>query len=921
MFREICVWALMIFLLSPTAGTALAQNRATSRAQQKPVTAAFMAEAESYEESSRVKKAVFKNGLTALIYESYAQPLVSIQTYVSGGFLDDPDDMTGIAELTARTRENIGEGSTAGAIRRRAQSLGGVFRGRAEPRYSRFEMTVPAARWKQALGVHAEAILTPFDGETLRLYADRQVENMRDEHAPPSVIAREELLALAFGEPHFARHGRLSKIAPEKIIEFHKNRYVPAAMTLVISGDVRAGDVLNEVVRVFNSKANSVKNDKADIPPAQAQTALRSAGEFRYRAMTSDIVFPKVLFGFPISGENSADYRALEVAAAILGIGETSVLNTRLRDMREIIFSARAGMEFIGGAGFFYVELETESQNIDMTEIAFIAEAEILKRESPSKAEMARAVAQLERLWWERRETVEELADALFMSELHGGWKRMDAYVAEIRKVTAADVTRALSRHITLSNCALMEYLPRSLKDRNLTAATARRTFENLLRPAVEEELKVRIGEIEPDFKIPPAGDSFRLNEVRHSFQPASILRGPEIYIREDHTSPLLEMGFYFTGGRTQEDKTNVGITGLMLEMMLRNGRENRQLEIYGGRLTPVVDNDYFGFFLSIPARNSSAGFERIKQVIKSPVFDKAELEKLKRLADARARASLEQDGERRFMHRLEEALFRGHVYADESFVTPASLKNISVETARGWYEENVHNVKPFAAIVGDTEGTSLAAWFVNELSGSRMKERKKAVSSPLPAVRTEIIENGGGLSEILIGVQAPSSGGMNVYETLALKDYLENRLRETEWATEKNQERETLYRRITCEYRPLLAGGSFIISAAAKLGDEARGAENLRGRITSIVSQPLHYADFLTARVLAAGSYLAGNQRRRVQIENLTKNLIAGRSLEEYRDFSLNIEQVKEEDLKELTRGILNMNKAITVVVRGGYR
>lgn len=892
------------------------QNRA---AKQAP--APFLVEAESHEESQRITKTVFKNGLTTLIYEFHGRPLVSIQTYVSGGFLDDPAETIGLSEITTRVRKNIGAGSPTGAIRRKAQAIGGVFGSRADPRHSRFEITVPSARWKQALNIQAEAILSPFENsETLRLDVAMASEAMRDDFISPDILAFKELRALAFGDRRFAPIGNLLEIAPEKIIEFHKNRYVPSAMTLVIAGDVRAGDVLNEIVRVFGSKIESSKsiNTRSTVPPTR--TGLKPVGEFRYIPMPGDVVFPKILLGFPIPSENSEDYRALEVAAAILGIGETSVLNTRLRDRKSLIFSARAKMESFYGAGFFSAELETQMQDIDMAEIAFWSEVEILKRNGPSEVELARAVAQLERLWWEHRETVGDLADMLFGSEFQGGWKRMDDYVAEIRKVTAADVKRVIARHVTLPNCALVEYLPRSTTERNPTNTTVRATLESLLGPAADEEVNARRGEVEPDFKIPSSGAPFRLNMAGHSFMLVSILRGPELYIREDHTSPLLEMGFYFTGGKAQEDKNNAGITDLMLEMMLRNERENRRLEISGGRLTPVVTDDYFGYFLSIPARNVSEGFERIKQVIKSPDFNKGEIEKLKQLAAARARLSAARD---QGLRRLNEALFNGHLYAADSKATPESLKNIAVETVRNWYEENVRNVKPVVTIVGDTEGTSLASWFVGEFSGSRMNERKKISSSPSPVKKAEIISYSGeaGRSAILMGFQAPSLGDIDVFGMRVLKNYLENRINETDTGgmAKEIQERMRSGLRISCEYRPLIAAGRFIIHTATKTGEETRVLKNLLEEISRLGAAHLPYADFNEARILAAGSYMAGNQTRKAQIEDLTNNLLSGRSLNEYRDFSRNMEQVEEEDLKELIRLVMDINKAVIVVVRGG--
>ena len=958
MFRETGLWVAILFLTMTTSPT-FGQSGSATRATIKPAPAPFLIEAESYEESQRVTKVVFKNGLTALVYESHVQPLVSASVYVSGGFLDDPVELTGISELTAQTRKNIGEGSPAGSIHQRAQALGGVFQSRVGPRHSCFEITVPSSRWRQAMGIHADAILLPYENsESLRLEAARILEDIREGLVSSGIVAREELRTLVFGRRNFEMSDYLSKAEPESIIGFHKNRYVLPAITLIIAGDITPGDVLNEAVRVFGARIGNTKEQitkplgtktpnlqvlgnmdsastlsvtsegfeiSSDVETAtplvrSGGTDLEAASGFRYRAISGGTGIPKVFFGFPCPPKNTEDYRALEVAAAILGTGETSILNIRLRDRKNLVLSAQTGIESFGDAGLFFVELETELRNIDKTEIAFWTELEILKRNGPSEVELERATAQLESLWWGKRETVGELANALAVSEFHGRWKQMDGYIAEIRKITIADVKRVLAQHLTLSDSTLLEYLPDSAPERKHTASSVRTMLEGLLRPTVDEELNARIGETAANLKIPAAGTTFRLNEVRHPFRVASILRGPEMYIREDHSSPLVEMGVYFSGGKALEDEKNAGITGLMLELMLRNEFENRRLEIYGGRLTPVTTNDYFGFYLSIPSRHFSVGFERVKQAIKSPGFEEVEIEKLKQLADTRVRGA--ETARSTAQCRLNEGHFRRCSYVVESRLTSESMKNISVKTVQGWYEENVRNVKPLVLIVGSTEGTSLAEWFVSEFSGSRMREGKSVVSTPEHAKKLVALDQNRcdeRVSSIILSFQVPSVGDMDVYGMLVLNEYLKNRLMDIERTGENNLKRKLLYGRIECGYLPLQTGGSFVIAVGVKAGEEATGLEDLRAGVANVSTQSLQRVDFNAARALAGGSYVAGNQTRKAQIGNLAKNLLAGMSLEDYQDFLLNVENVSEEDFRELMRRVLGMNKVVTVVMCGG--
>jgi predicted Zn-dependent peptidase len=204
------------------------------------------------------------------------------------------------------------------------------------------------------------------------------------------------------------------------------------------------------------------------------------------------------------------------------------------------------------------------------------------------------------------------------------------------------------------------------------------------------------------------------------------------------------------------------------------------------------------------------------------------------------------------------------------------------------------------------------------------MRDGKRVVFSPRLVEKAETLDLYDGAvlhSSIMLGFQVPFMQDTDVYGTLVLKEYLENHIMETDRTAENNQEHEALNLRIISEYRSFLTGGSFAVLATVRAGEEARGVENLRSKVARIVAQPLRYADFHAARTLAAGLYMFGNQTRRAQIENLTKNLLAGRNLQAYQNFFRNIEQVDEEDFRELMRRVLDMNKAVTVVVYGGDR
>src|SRR5262249_35631208 len=155
-------------------------------------------------------------------------------------------------------------------------------------------------------------------------------------------------------------------------------------------------------------------------------------------------------------------------------------------------------------------------------------------------------------------------------------------------------------------------------------------------------------------------GDALKPGNDTYKFEPKpmagtitrpSILRGPEIFIREEHTTPSITVGFFFPGGRLFEDEGNSGITELLLRSMLKGTQEPppaktghtaaflaMQLELWGGQLTPVVDDDYFGFILTVLSKNVEPSLKLLLEIVRYPKLDPAEVEKEKAALLARIR-------------------------------------------------------------------------------------------------------------------------------------------------------------------------------------------------------------------------------------------------------------------------------------------
>ncbi|MBN2319337.1 MAG: insulinase family protein [Acidobacteria bacterium] len=911
-FRPVFACTVFLILLP-----CLAQSRFMHAADDKREDP-FRGRVKFLEETPFVTKAVLRNGMTVIVNEHRIHPVVSIQMFVRAGILDEPPDSPGLARLLSSVVNRSEPDEAGGTLRKNVRMLGGLIENSTDYTHTRFEINMPSSQWKKALRAQFAAITdTSFDPGTIeieeRLLREEAIGRLDD----TDVFMRESLLDLGFG----SKIGKWSSIVRndpipvslQKLNSFYRRMYVPERMMLVVSGDIRAGEVLDEAVSLYGDlKAIGGRGHAGSIEGSQKS--------FRYRGIEGNIPEPYLMFGYHAPAVNSVDYPAMEVLSAIVGLGEGSILSARLRDRKKIILDGKADLSTGLGFGYMTIRIRAAPEDIDRSEIAVLTELELLKRIAPTAVDMERAWAQLERTYRSQIETVSGRARMLARFESRGDWKQIDRRLAELRNIRAGDVQRVAAKYLSLENCSLLEYLPVKVESENRTMDSIRSTFEALLVPATDQEEILREKETVLAIEMPKNKDNFKFSAIQYPFKTASILRGPEIYIREDHTAPLIHMGLFFPGGRFAETENNAGITALMVRMMLQGSEQrsayrfHRQLEVYGGQIQPVVADDYFGFYFSIISKNFEDGFSLLTESVKTPVLDRDTLERQQQLLQAERQ--LFRGLKKHVENSINPKLFRGFSYSRPALGTEKSIRGITLESIKEWYDRFVKNRKPVAVIVGDTEGTSLASYFVRHFSGSRFLKTEIPDEFPNPLEEKETIETAWdkSMSLVAVGFHAPPAGDVDCRAVDVLQSYFGNMGRLYQEIREKMGE---TYK-IRVFYEPRLRGGSFLAYAVTNPGSEEEVLEALKREFRHIVENPIAYRDFRSAVNTAVGHLQIRRQSPLVQIKDVLRNAVAGEDIEAYRSYQTKLQSVYEEDLKDAAERILKTEKAVFLRIHG---
>src|SRR5437867_1888897 len=219
------------------------------------------------EDQGQTTKVVLKNGLTVLVREQQAVPLVSINTYVKAGYFDEDDRISGISHVIEHMFFKGTAKRPVGAIARETHGLGGYLN--AYTYYDRtvYRIEVPAENWKKALDIQADALWnSTYDANELKKEIEVVLqENNRKLDNPPAV-ASEKLYATAF-QTHRMKRWRigaaegLRALTRDDIVSYVQKYYRPSNIILSIAGRLDSEETIAEVVKLYGNAPAAAGGD------------------------------------------------------------------------------------------------------------------------------------------------------------------------------------------------------------------------------------------------------------------------------------------------------------------------------------------------------------------------------------------------------------------------------------------------------------------------------------------------------------------------------------------------------------------------------------------------------------------------------------------------------------------------------------
>ena len=394
--------------------------------------------------ADRVVAATLDNGLRVLLLEDPRSPIVSFQVWYRVGSRNERQGATGIAHFLEHL---MFKGTPTYGLKQFARLVeenGGQDNAFTSQDVTSYYVDIAADKLDLVIDLEADRMQNLLL-DPKQISSEREVvieeRRTRTEDDPGGFLG-EEVSSIAFkahpyGAPIIGWMEDIKRITPEEIRAFYKTYYVPNNAIIVAVGAFRAADALEKIKRRFG------RIPRGAVPPPVLAVEPVQNGERRV-VVKKQAELPIVYMAWHVPNQKSDDSVALEVLSTILAGGRASRL------YRDLVYQRQLALEAGGDNSYFSIDpnlfwfwaTPMPGQTPEKLEAELSAHMERLKTEPVTDEELARAKNQIEAAFVYQEDSIHRRASLLARFELIGGYALKDSFLAKIRAITAADLTR-----------------------------------------------------------------------------------------------------------------------------------------------------------------------------------------------------------------------------------------------------------------------------------------------------------------------------------------------------------------------------------------------------------------------------------------------------------------------------------------------
>ena len=826
------------------------------------------------------------NGLRVIVKEDHKNPIVVFSVFLRVGSAYEGRYLgSGISHLIEHMLFKGTKKYPRLAIEETLNKYGGRINGFTTFDYTGYRITILREHADIAIDILKEMLTSPvFDPGELKKEKEvikREMDLSKDD--PAKRLSRltfsSAYIVHPYRVPVIGYRENFDRLGQKDLIDFFKENYTPEKMVFSVVGDIDAEEIYGKIRESFGTIPRG--NNNIPVLPEEPRQAAEKRVE---EAIDIDGAYLNI--AFHSAAFTAHDLYELDLLSFILGQGESSVLNKKIRLEQGLALSISSYNYTPKYPGLFVISSVLKENKAAEALVAILKELEKVKQTGVQEEELIRAKNNFLAGYIYQKETVESQANDLAIGELLTGDPGFfEAYIERVKSVSADEIKAVADKY---------------LDTRNMTVIALSKSGSVIegKKEAEEATGDRSIKRIELENKLP-------------------------VLISENPSLPMVSIALLLKGGLLLEKPDNNGIS-MLTSLMLMDGTDNmtrediaRLYESRGMAIGTYSANNSLGITITCLKEHTELAFDIASELFRRSVFPETELRREK---DEMVSAIDMQDN-RLFNHGhrlLKELLFKAHPYGLQATGTRGSVEGLEREDVVGFFDAVLRPDNMVLGVCGDCETGDIQA--LAEKYFSNIQAGKPGL--PLPeqdpleqGVKEKTAETQKEQSLVLYGFRGIDVYDKNRYAAEVMVDML-------------SMESGVLFKSIREREGLAYATGAFLVMGLepGHIAVYALTSRENIAKVKGIISKEIKafLRQGATEQELEkTKNHLKAMRRIDTQtnssfIFNASIDELYGLGYNNYKGYDNNIDAVTLKDVKDIANRLLRLDKCAIVIMKG---
>lgn len=828
------------------------------------------------------------NGQTVVIQEVKTNPIVTIDTWIKTGSINENAQNNGVSHFLEHLFFKGSTNHGPGEFDKILETKGAITNAATSKDFTHYYVTIPSKDFDLALEMHSDMLLHPLIPRK-ELEKERKVvieEIMKDANSPNTLVYDNLVNMLYTNHPYkrkvIGKADIISTIQREQILDYYNKYYNPSNMVTVIVGDVDAASAIEKVKFDFNGEYKKPLKHvypKENILTSQAKNIAYADTQSGY-----------MLIGFRGTKIDDKDSYALDVLSTILGDGRSSIFYRTIKEQKQLAYSIGAVNTGFKDDGIFYISANFSPDKCAKLEENIFAEIKNVQKHGVTQDQLRLAKNIIERDTYYERESISNIAGEIgYTFVTTDDIKYYETYLDNIKKVTAEDVKRVATKYLGKDKSAVSIVLPETSKEVKISNITKQP------QPA-------------------------KLISENKNTQKYELSNGSTLLLTPNQVNDIVAVSIFSKGGELTE--TIPGTADLTASVLTKGTKKYSSLELAqflednGIKVVPSANADSFTITVLTTKNEYDKTLDILNEIINNAALDDYEIEKartdklnaIKKSKDIPLNLAIDN---------YKTYIFENTPYSISNKILEKTLPQITQEDIKAYYDKAFFPQNVVISINGNVDKEKTINEFTkifNNKNGEKFDYSKYSIPSLKEGKKITTSVKDLKTDWIIIGWQTPGVLSRKDYATLQVIDSLlgagmSSRL------FKNLRDKDGLAYQLGSQYSPNVLKGAFIVYIGTNPENLNYAQSRMLEEVFRLKKEFVGSKELQEAKDKLLGHYIIGQETNLDKATTIGWFEASGRGYKFDDQYAQLINSVTESDIIEVANKYFNNNYVLSIV------